>query len=356
MLTVALSLPLRNVAALQAKVDAASDPSSPTYRQWLTAADLEAYLPLTSDFSTLKAWAASKGLQVSSQPSHRVAGLIGTVAQIERALFVNMITAQRPDGTVFYAPDRRPTLDLIPLVQGISSLDSFAQPVVAATGGRAPIAGAFQSNDFRDAYLGQAPSHCATLTGAGQSVGVYTIGAGIDQGDVDRYVSKTGLTGVPTPTIVVAGTPDGATPVPLPLNDATSPEISLDVEMVIAMAPKAQVVIFQGNDMQLILDAMANRSDIAQFTSSFSSKNDASLQNFAAIADAHLLIAAQGHAFFQSSGDHGSYPIKAVARPPGADACAPPGAKAEWDMPFITFVGGTNFDLKDGVVQGAEGS
>jgi Pro-kumamolisin, activation domain len=346
-LTVALSLPLRNAAALKAKVDAASDPSSPTYRQWLTPAELEAnYLPPASDFSVLKAWAVSKGLQVSSQPSHRVAGVVGTVAQLERALFVNLITARRPDGTVFYAPDRRPTLDLVPLVQGISSLDDFTPPAIAAPGGgRAPTvngaAGAFQSNDFRDAYLG--PS-CIGLTGAGQKIGVFAYLTGINQTDIDFYVSQTGLAGVPNPAVVVAGAADGTTPTSLAVDDgALYNEVSMDVELAIAMAPAAQVVVFEGTDVNLMLDAMANRSDIAQFTSSFFLAPG----NFQAAAEAHMLIAAQGHAFFEASLDFGSYAAKTVSA-----ACRPPGANMTWDMPFITLVGGTDLSLSAGVVQG----
>lgn len=43
-LTLALSLPLRNLATLQAKIDAAADPASPTYRQWLTPADRDRHV------------------------------------------------------------------------------------------------------------------------------------------------------------------------------------------------------------------------------------------------------------------------------------------------------------------------
>jgi hypothetical protein len=349
-LTLALSLPLRNAAALKAKVDAAADPSSPTFRQWLTPAELEAnYLPPASDFSLLKAWAVSRGLQVSSQPSHRVAGLIGTVAQLERALFVNLITARRPDGTVFYAPDRRPTLDLVPLVQGISSLDDFSPPAIAAAGGgRAPtvngVPGAFQSNDFRDAYLDQTRPSCIGLTGAGQKIGVFAYLTGINQTDIDFYVNKTGLVGVPNPMVVVAGAPDGTTPTSLAVDDgALYNEVSMDVELAIAMAPAAQVVVFEGTDVNLMLDAMANRSDIAQFTSSFFLVPG----DFQGAADAHMLIAAQGHAFFEASLDFGSYATKTVSA-----ACRPPGANVTWDMPFITLVGGTDLNLSAGVVQG----
>ena len=174
-----LAAPKRRGA--EGKGRAASDPASPTYRQWLTPAELEAdYLPPASDFTTLKAWATSKGLQVSSQPSHRVAGLVGTVAQIERALFVNLITARRPDGTVFYGPDRRPRSIWFRWCRAsrVSTTSRRLTVAAAAAGRRRSAAPQAPSNrtTFATRYLGQAPSSCAALTGAGQSIGVFAYG------------------------------------------------------------------------------------------------------------------------------------------------------------------------------------
>ena len=102
-----------------------------------------------------------------------------------------------------------------------------------------------------------------------------------------------------------------------------SQEISLDVEMAIAMAPGAQVVLFEGGDYNLILDAMASSRPSRNSRPPFLQRRSSDVQG--AIA-AHLLIAAQGHAFFQSSGDAGAYPTKTVAQPPGTPACTPPGS------------------------------
>jgi hypothetical protein len=343
-LTLALSLPLRNLATLQAKVDAAADPTSSTYRQWLTPAQLEAdHLPTSSDFAALTAWAASKGLQVSTQPTHMVAGLIGTVAQIEKAFFVNMITARRADGTIFYAPDRRPTIDFPTQVLAISGIDNFVLPKVAFSGGRAPIAGALQSNDFRDGYLGIG-STCAALTGAGQSIGVFTINTGINQADIQTYITNVGLTGVPAPTVKVVGAPDGTTPSPMPSDDGGGGlEASLDVEMAIGMAPAAQVVVFEGTNVDLIVEAMANSPGIAQLTSSWF------MPTTATTTQLHTLMAAQGQAFFEASMDFGSYALAAAPQPMGSSCnAAPQGANVTFDMPYITIVGGTELNVSAG--------
>jgi subtilase family serine protease len=346
-LTLALSLPLRNLASLQAAIDDAADPASPNYRKWLQPADLEAsYLPAASDFSALTTWATSQGLQVSSQPSHMVVGLIGTVAQIEKALFVNMITGRRPDGTIFYAPDRRPTLDFGITVLGISGIDDFIPARVAFSGGRAPapLAGGLQSNDFRDGYLGAAPSSCASLTGAGQTVGIFTFNVGFNAADIQTYITNTGIVGASLPTVNVAGTPAGKTPAPLADDDGGgSLEASLDIEMVTAMAPGAQVVVFEGNNVDLILDAMVNSPNIAQLTSSWFVGTSATTPQL------HTLMAAQGQAFFEASMDFGSYALAAAPQPPKSSCnSAPMPANMTFDMPYITIAGGTELNLNAG--------
>ena len=344
-LTVGLSLPLRNFASLQSKVDAAADPVSASYRQWLTPAQLAAdHLPTAADFTALTNWATSKGLQISSRPSHVVAGLIGTVAQIEKAFFVNMITARRPDGTIFYAPDRRPTIDLTTQVLAISGIDDFIPARPAFSGGRAPGGiGALQANDFRDGYLGIGSS-CAALTGAGQSIGVFTIYTGFNQSDIQAYMTTAGLTGVPTPTVKVAGAPDGTTPTPMASDDGGNGlEASLDIEMAIGMAPGAQVVVFEGTVVDLILEEMVNQPNIAQLTSSWY------MPTTATTVQLHTLMAAQGQAFFEASMDFGSYALAAAPQPVGSSCNAVPmGAGMTFDMPYITIVGGTELNVSAG--------
>ena len=343
LLTLALSLPVRNMAGLQAVADAASDPSSPTYRQWLTPAQLDAnYAPLAADYTALKAWATSKGFQISSSPSRAIVGLVGTVAQIERAFYVNLITARRPDGTVFYTPDRVPTIDFGVQVLAVSGIDNFVPATPAFSGGTAPVAGTFQSSDFRGAYLGT-NTPCSSLNGAGQTVGIFANYAGFNLSDIQNYIINTGLTAVPAVQVNVAGTPDGATPTPIPADDSlTSAETALDIEMVTAMAPGAQVVVFEGNNVDLILDAMANSTNIAQFTSSWTVGASATTTQI------HTLMAAQGQAFFEASGDSGSYANTTVAPTAGNPGCGPFPANMSTDMPYITLVGGTELNVAAG--------
>lgn len=343
-LTLALSLPVRNLPTLQATIDAAATPGSPTYRKWLTPSDLQAnYLPLASDYAQLTSWGTSHGFQITSSSNNMVVGLTGTVATIERAFFVNLITVQRPDGTVYYTPDRAPTIDFPVTVLGVSGIDSFIFGHPAFSGGRSPIAGSFQSNDFRTAYLGAPPSTCAALTGTGQTIGIYADIGGFNPADIAAYQTNTGLAGVPAVQVDVAGTPDGVTPTPFAADGSgPSDETSLDIEMVMAMAPGAQIVVFEGNNTDLILDDMVKRADIAQFSSSWTRGAGATTTQL------HTVMAALGQAFFEASGDNGSYAQTTVAPSGGNPGCGPFPAGMTTDMPYITLVGGTELNANAG--------
>src|SRR6185295_8603346 len=64
-----LVLPLRNVAGLQAAIAAASDPKSPTYRQYVDAGTFAAtYAPTTADTAQFTSWAQSNGLSAFTYP------------------------------------------------------------------------------------------------------------------------------------------------------------------------------------------------------------------------------------------------------------------------------------------------
>ena len=117
----------------------------------------------------------------------------GSVADIEKAFYANVILAVRPDGSQYYRLDRQPSVDFAPQILGVSGLDDFVRRIrIAGTG---PIPGSFQSSDLRGAYLGTS-SNCAALNGAGQSVGVFS-DTGFTPSDMTAYQTSTGLTASP---------------------------------------------------------------------------------------------------------------------------------------------------------------
>jgi hypothetical protein len=110
----------------------------------------------------------------------------------------------------------------------------------------------------------------------------------------------------------------------------------LDIDMALSMAPRAQIVVFLGNDTA-ILTNMTDRPDIKQLTSSWFWYDGTT-------TDEHLMnvLASQGQSFFQASGDGGPYP----AGWPNAAKYSSPNLDCR-QFPNITIVGGTSLNMSD---------
>ena len=314
-LTITVGLVMKNEAALVETAEQIADPASSSYRKYLTPeqfGDLFGAAP--ADYQALIDWGSAHNLSVTQHKNRFVANMTGAVADIEKALNIHMNYRLRRDGTQFFAPDAEPSIDLGVPVEHIAGLEDFVPPENA--GGSGP-GGTYWGTDFRHAY---APG--MTLTGAGQKIGIFMLD-GFEQSDINAYAKATGQSFLPVEEV--------------PAHTKTTPglEGTLDVESALAMAPAAQVVVFLGNETQ-ILTNMADSKDIKQFSSSWfwynGTKTDVNLM---------LQLGTQGQSFFQASGDSGSYPTGVF----------PKYVYTKLDcrqFPSITIVGGTSLDMSGG--------
>ncbi|HEV7925489.1 MAG TPA: hypothetical protein VGR14_09045, partial [Verrucomicrobiae bacterium] len=226
----------------------------------------------------------------------------------------------------FFAPDREPSVEAdLPLLS-ISGLDNAVLPRPASLSER-PLgsatpesgtgpAGYYWGYDFRHAY---APG--VELTGAGQAVGLFEM-ASYYSNDIPTYEGKTSLPNVPVTNVLV----DDFTNAP----GYGTLEVSLDIEMAIAMAPGlSEVLVYEGTTPNDILNQMATDNLAKQLSSSweFSPVN-------ANTEQIYEQFAAQGQSMFQASGDDRAY----TNSPPSPT-----------DDPWVTSVGGTT--LATGVGQ-----
>jgi len=343
-ISLSVGLPLRNLATLQSFIAQASDPTNTaTYRQYMSAATLLANnSPTQADYDTVVAWAQGRGFKVGTFANRVGLDVTGTVAQIEQAFYANVILATRPDGTQFYRLDRQPSVDLGVQLLGVSGLDNYVVPHPLA--GTAPIPGTYQSSDLRGAYA--AGPACNGLTGAGQSIGVFQL-TGFSLGDITTYEANTGLVGVPAVQILTANDPTGLAPNVAPPLAATGNlenwEVDLDIEAALAMAPGAQVVVFEGTNSDSILTVMTNNSNVRQISSSWGGGSSALTPQL------FTILAAQGQTFFQASGDSGAYQPAVPACPAAIQAqitagtvVGPETVVADFrSQPYVTVVGGT---------------
>ena len=197
-------LPLRDQAGLDRVLQELGDPSSPSYRQFLTVSEFTAqFSPSVEDYDALTRYATSNGLQVVGGSRDGMDLQIeGPVTAIETAFNVRMGVYQHPtEDRTFYAPDREPTVGLPFPLWHISGLDNYSIPhpmlvrksdyakahpiepgtvVSHATTGSGP-SGSFLGSDMRAAYYGG-----TALTGAGQNLGLFEF-AGTDLTDLTTY-------------------------------------------------------------------------------------------------------------------------------------------------------------------------
>jgi subtilase family serine protease len=130
-MNVAIGLPLRNEAALDAFLHQLNDPASPNFRHYLTPEQFTArFGPTEHDYEAVAQFAQSHHLTVTARYSNRlVLDVKGAVPDIERAFHVKLRVYQHPtEPRTFFAPDTEPSVDLDVPILSVSGLDDFVKP------------------------------------------------------------------------------------------------------------------------------------------------------------------------------------------------------------------------------------
>ncbi len=342
-----VGLPLQQLADLTALVDQASDPMSPTYRQWVSPSDfLGTYAPPVGDYGALVAWAQAQGFDVATYPNRVGIDILGTAAQIEQAFFVNLIEAQRPDGTTFYEPDRQPSINLMPGVLGMAGLDDYVAPI-AYTKQTSPD-GQLGATDITNAYLGGTP--CATIYGDGQTIGLIEH-AGFNFSDITTYGRLFLGSGYQATDFVSVRRPHSSQQPYAVVGNGNADECPLDIEMAIAMAQHANIRVFEVSTLDSALTMISNDQspNLNQVSTSWLDAATTATQPLL------LTLASRGISFFAASGDNGAYEPPADYGTCPADtlytdkglsrtgtALAP--MKDNRTLSYVTLVGGTDLD------------
>jgi len=306
-----LVLPLRNQAELENLLQELYDPSSLSYRHFLTVEEFTSrFGPTPEDYDSVIHFAEANGLTVVGTSRNRVnLEVTGSVASIEQAFHITMGVYQHPtEKRTFFAPDREPTPYLPFPLWHIAGLDNYSLPhpnfvrraqselstKPNATTGSGPSA-SFLGSDMRAAYYG------GTLTGSGQSLGLLEF-VGTDLADLNTYYKNVGQTNkVPITLLSTDGTPTSCTAA----QGCDDTEQTLDMTQALGMAPGlTKLVMYIGSSDPAIFNAMATASPLnAQLSSSWTwfpadpATDNPFFQEFAA----------QGQNLFQASGDSGAW-------------------------------------------------
>lgn len=344
----AIGLPLRDPAGLSNFLAEVYNPPGPRFRHFLTVDQLTArFGPTEQDYEAVKAFVRGHGLAVTGTFGNRlVLDVMGPAAAVEKAWQITLRTYRHPtEARTFYAPDREPRVAATLPVVDIQGLTDYARPHAkrhripmakqAAKGGSAPDgSGAYFGNDFRNAYV---PG--TALTGAGQMVGLFEFD-GFYTNDVVAYAQAAGggRSHIPIQVVQLEGF-DG-----IPTDVNNSSEVSLDIDMAMAMAPGlAGIVVFEADTNGLpndLLDAMLTYSNtVHQLSCSWgwgggpSNTTEAIFQSMDAV----------GQSFFNASGDTDAF---TAGNTSSNSVDNPELQNAPSSSPSITQAGATTLTMK----------
>jgi uncharacterized repeat protein (TIGR01451 family) len=350
-----IGLPLRNRPSLTNLLNQIYDPASANYGHYLTPQQFtEHFGPSDKDYQAVIEFARKNHLKVTrTQANRMLLNVSGRAADVEQAFAVTLNQYQHPtEAREFFAPDREPSVPAGLQIQDISGLDDLrrphpnyhikpgASPVPLqtalpkakadaanpnATTGSGPF-GNYVGDDFRRAYV---PG--TTLNGSGQTAALVQFD-GYLASDIATYENLTGRPNVPLQNVLL----DGFSGVPT--GNGGEVEVSLDIEMIISMAPGiSKVIVYEGDPFNFhpndVLNQIAVDNAAKQVSCSwgwFGGPNITTDQIF-------QQMALQGQSFFHSSDDSDAFPPGAVDDP---FSFGEPSSN-----PYITQVGGTTLTM-----------
>ncbi len=327
-----LVLPLSDEAGLQTFLSELYDPSSPSYRQFLTVKEFTAkFGPTQASYAAVVAFAKAHGLTVTGGTRDAMdVQVAGKVSAIEAAFHVTLRNYHDPVANrTFYSPDREPTTDASISLWHISGLDNYSVPhplfvskadyaaahgispdavVTHATTGSGPSA-SFLGSDMRAAYYGG-----SALTGAGQNLGLLEY-VGTDLADLNTYYTNVGQ--VNTVPITLLSTDGTSTSCVYKGTRCDDTEQTLDMTQALGMAPGlASLVMYVGSTDTAMIGAMVSNDPLPTTIGcswGWTPADPTTLDPF------FERMAAQGQNFFAASGDSSTW-SKTVEAWPADDA------------------------------------
>ena len=342
-LRLAIGLALRDNIGLDAYLAQLYDPSATNYQHYLSPEEFtQRFGPTAEDYQAVVDFARSHHLSITALHGNRLLlDVIGSAAEVQSAFHITLEVYHHPtENRDFFAPDREPSVDRQLTIADISGLNNYHRPhplarvrssagrVAVKTGTGSGSGGTYFGNDFRAAYL---PG--STLTGAGQMVGLVQFD-GFYARDIAAYAAAAGLPTVPIQTVLL----DNFDGTPTTGADSGNVEVSLDIEMVMSMAPGlAKILVFEagssGNQND-ILNAMAASNSVKQLSCSWGWSGGPTNTTDAIFKE----MAVQGQSFFDAAGDSDAFTTGATSAN-GVDNTSLDNAPSS--CPYVTVVGGT---------------
>jgi N-acetylneuraminic acid mutarotase len=353
---VTVALKLRNVVKLKSFLEQVQNPHSAAYRQWLTPAEFtQLYGPTKAEVARVEQFLKANGVKVRNVSRNRT--LIRTEATT--AAYQQILGVQINDYTLngrsFYSTTDSPKLPraLAPLVSGILGLNHGAlfHPHLSKAASRPGIRTAWPSaapppattgsylNQLQMAKAYDWPSLTDTSNGAGETIAILSYeSAGLQMSDLHSYWSGLGLPDHDVSVVHVDGQPVAG----------EEGETTLDLEYSGAMAPGADIILYQGGgtpSFQVFADAANKMVDDDKADVASTSWGGCDYQFKGEIPpgeNIYMQAAVQGISFSAAAGDKGSGDKATCASAPGDSHADYPASS-----PYVLAANGTTLTISD---------
>jgi kumamolisin len=330
----------------------------------------ERYGAARSDADTVQKWAVQQGLSVTQVDlGRRQMHLVGSADAMAKAFDVKISRYKhKRTGADFRCPETDISVpeSLQPIISGVFGLNDMpvivrnrvrpAHRAQAITNPQTQFPGSFYPNEVAKLY------NFPPQQGQGQRVAILEFGGGFDQSVLaDYFTNSLGLAAPPTVnSIPVLGQQ-------MDVNDPTTGEVYLDIEVVGGMAPKAtQDVYFApwtGQGYLNAIDQAIHNDDYAAISISYGldeeARGTAANPGWPAlnknVDEAFRDATAIGLPIFVSSGDQGSGSRRGEIQSGGQlveVTVLAPAAHVEYpsSSPYATAVGGTMLFAQNGAI------
>lgn len=306
---VSVSLSLSNEDQLIEELQQIYQAGSPKFHQFLTPEQFRAkYAPTDAQVASVVSYLQSQGLNsVTTDPNGLTVHAKGKIGSLNAAFNTEIHQYTDAQGHAFRAPSYELQVPEELPIQGVLGLQNrtvahnhLRGPRPAATGrdGTGP-AGGYSPGDIHTAY-----NLPASLDGSGQTLALFELD-GYTSSDISSYAQQLGLNLPLLQNVLIDGA-DGSA-------GAGEAEVTLDLELMIALAPNAQkILIYEGpNNDQGMLDTysrIASDNLAKSVSTSWGSAEDSLTSSFIASENAIFMeMAAQGQTIFSAAGDTGAY-------------------------------------------------
>ncbi|MGW4806954.1 protease pro-enzyme activation domain-containing protein [Kitasatospora sp. NPDC004272] len=343
-ISVAVSLKLRDTAALDAFLTAVATPGTAEYGHYLTPAQFtDRFGPTAAGVEQVRAFLTAQGLKVDSVSANRqVVNATGTSAQLSAAFGTHESTYTDPQqgGRTFFANDAAASVPaaLAGVVEGVSGLNDHTVRTTRLAEPRASAPHATPSGFGPATYDGAYRLNQLGADGTGSTVALWEFD-GYKSSNLTTYDSQFGLSGPAVSTVSVDGANYDAKP-----GDGQG-EVELDSEIVRGVAPKATQLVYEApNSDQGEIDMAAkivsdNRVSVISISWG-SCEPDTTASSMTAVNNSFKQAAAQGISIFSASGDDGSRDCTRSTSGSTVKAVDFPASS-----PYDTGVGGTNLKV-----------